>query len=137
MFVFDVVGDVNAIVSGFVERLFGPVYVFFIDHEFFNVGVLPNIVLELRLKAECKRNIDGGVFQYQSADSGNLVRRDSFVRFPELASNAVAVQRDVLIVGGVDQEVVVIHLKHLFPYWNNVQITQSFGTCDVYEVQGA
>ena len=99
MFVFDVFGDVNAIVSGFVERLFGHVYVSFIDLEFFNVGVLPNIVLELRLKAECKHKIDGSGFQFQSADGGNLVNQDSCVMFADLPGNAVAAQRDVLIIG--------------------------------------
>ena len=54
-------GDVDAVVTGFREGLFGLLNVVFIDVEFLDTGVFPDVVLELRFKAKGKGRIDGGI----------------------------------------------------------------------------
>ena len=61
-FVFHDLGDVDAVVAGFRERLFGLLNVFFIDVKFLDTGVFPDIVLELRFEAKGKGGVDGGIF---------------------------------------------------------------------------
>ena len=64
-FVFDDFGDVNAVVTGFWEGLFGLHNVFFINFEFLDAGVFPDIVLELRFQTEREGGVDGGVLQFE------------------------------------------------------------------------
>ena len=60
-FVFHDLGDVDTVVAGFREILFGLLDVFFIDVKFLDTGVFPDIVLELRFEAKGKGRIDGGI----------------------------------------------------------------------------
>ena len=52
----------------------------------------------------------------------------------DLVRDVRAAQRNILIISGVDQEVVVVELKHLFPFRNDVQVTEGFGPFDVFHV---
>ena len=57
------------------------------------------------------------------------------MQFSDLVGDVRAAHGDVLITSGVDQEVVVVQLQHLFPFRNDVQVTQGFCPLDVFHVQ--
>ena len=110
MFVFHDFGDVNAVVAGFWQRLFGLFNIIFINFEFLDAGVFPDVVLELRFKAKGEGGVDSGVLQFESTGVGNLVHGNSFMKLPELVRDVWAAQRNVLIMDGINQEVVVVQL---------------------------
>ena len=101
-------GDVNAVVMGFWKGLFGLFDIFFINVKFLDTGVFPDVVLELRIEAKHEGGKDGGVLQFEGTGVGDFVHGDSFMKLPDLVWDVGEAQRDVLIVSGVDQEVVVI-----------------------------
>ena len=106
--VFHNLGDVDAVVTGFREGLFSLLDVFFIDVKFLDTGVFPDIVLELRLEANCKGGVDGGIFQLEGTGVGDFEHGNVFVEFSDLVWDFGTAHRDVLITGGVDQEFDVI-----------------------------
>ena len=106
--------------------------VIFINLEFLDAGVFP--VLELRFKTEREGGVDGGVLQFEGTGVGDFVHGDAFVQFSDLVGDVGAAHGDVLITSGVDQEVVVVQLQHLFPFRNDVQVTEGFGPFDVFHV---
>ena len=89
-FVFHNLGDVDAVVTGFRERLFSLLNVFVIDVEFLDTGVFPDVVLELRFEAKGKGGIDGGVFQFEGTGVGDFVHGDAFVQFSDLIGDVGA-----------------------------------------------
>ena len=102
--------DVNAVVTGLREGLFGFLDVFFIDVKFLDAGVFPDVVLELGFEAKGKSGVDGGVFQFEGTGVGDFVHGDSFVQSSNLVRDVRAAHGDILIVSGIDQKVVVVQL---------------------------
>ena len=63
----------NAVVTGFWKGLFSLFNVFFIDFEFLDAGVFPDIALELSFKAKHEGGEDGGVLQFEAKSVRNFV----------------------------------------------------------------
>ena len=57
------------------------------------------------------------------------------MQFSDLVGDVRAAHGNVLITSGIDQEVVVVQLQHLFPFRNDVQVTEGFCPLDVFHVQ--
>ena len=72
--------DMDAVVAGFWKGLFSLFNVFFIDLEFLDAGVFPDVVLQLRFRTEHEGGVDGGVLQFEGTELGDFVRgNNSFV----------------------------------------------------------
>ena len=65
-------------------------------------------MLGLRFKAKHECGVDGGILQFKDTGVGNFLHENSIVKLQDLIRDVEAAQRDVLIVNGVDQEVVVV-----------------------------
>ena len=98
MFVFHDFGDVNAVVTGFWKGLLGLFNVFFIDFQFLDAGVFPDVVLELRFKMEREGGVDGGILQLEGTGVGNFVHGNSFMKLPDLVGDVWAAQGNILIM---------------------------------------
>ena len=65
-------GDVDAVVKGSWKGLFSLLDVFFINVEFLDTGVFPDVVFELRFETKGEGGVDGGVLLLEGTVLGIL-----------------------------------------------------------------